>query len=226
MTINTNESLCSESGRCVGSEHFRRSLRDVIRWCATQPITAEKSDSQKVLSRTALRAQANQLLDEAHRIANRGWRRRKIQDTTQWNCAQQIFAEILNSFGPVQTAMRSSQLSPGLLTSNMSAQDWSEVVAQVGAKRSQLLDRVPEYEQGNYANAGRLLLYWPENNLAGGAAQASSGGFFNVDNVPPWDIWVTYEGRVLISWVPPGLIELAQMGIDVNPENCIQWIDQ
>jgi hypothetical protein len=38
--------------------------------------------------------------------------------------------------------------------------------------------------------------------------------FCDADNVPPWDIWVAYEERVLISWVPPGLTAIAQMGID------------
>jgi hypothetical protein len=70
------------------------------------------------------------------------------------------------------------------------------------------------------------LLYFPAENHACGAAQVSSGGFFDTDNGPPWDIWVAYEGNALISWVPPGLIVAAQMGIDVNPENCIQWLDQ
>jgi len=211
----------------VESEQFRRSLRDVIRWCARQPIAALESDSQEVLMRNALRAKADHLFDEARSVANRSWRRRKIQDTNQWKSAQQVFAELLKSFGPVETAIRSVELSPGRpLASNMSAQDRSEVVAEVVAKRSRLLEGISVNEHGNYANAGRLLLYWPEENLACGAAQASSGGFFDADNVPPWDMWVAYEGRVLISWVPPGLIELAQMGIDANPENCIQWVDQ
>jgi hypothetical protein len=211
----------------VGSKHFRRSLRDVIRWCATLPVAAEESDSQGVLRRNGLLAQGNQLIDEARQAASHGWRRRNIQDTAQWKSAQQVFSEILNSLGPVETALRSLQLSPSHpLTSGMSGQDWSEAVAEVVAKRSRLVDQVSVDEHTAYASSGRLLLYWPEENLACGAAQVSSGGFFDTDNVPPWDIWVAYEERVLISWVPPGLIGIVEMGIDANPENCIQWIDQ
>jgi hypothetical protein len=70
---------------------------------------------------------------------------------------------------------------------------------------------------------GRLLLYTPSENLACGAAEVSSNGFFDVNNVPPWDIWVGFSERTLVSWVPPALIEVAQMGIYVNPEECIRW---
>ncbi len=48
-------------------------------------------------------------------------------------------------------------------------------------------------------------------------------GFFDVNNVPPWDTWVCYLDRYLVSWVPPVLEELASAGIRVNPEECIQW---
>ena len=211
----------------LGSEHFRRSLRDVVRWCATLPIASEESDSKGVLRRNALLSQADQLIDEARRAAGHGWRRRKIQDTAQWTFAHQIFSEIFNSLGSVETAMRSLQLSPSRpLESCMSSQDWSEAVCEVVAKRSRLVDHALLDEHAAFASLGRLLLYWPEENLACGAAQIGSRGFYDADNVPPWDIWVAYEERVLISWVPPGLIGIAQMGIDANPEGCIQWIDQ
>lgn len=49
--------------------------------------------------------------------------------------------------------------------------------------------------------------------------------FFDVDNVPPWDIWVGYTDGALLTWVPTALIEAAQMGIDANPEQCIHWAD-
>ena len=39
---------------------------------------------------------------------------------------------------------------------------------------------------------GRLLAYFPDENLACGVAEAETQGFFTVDNVPPWDTWVAY----------------------------------
>jgi len=70
---------------------------------------------------------------------------------------------------------------------------------------------------------GRLLLYLPDENLSDGAAQYASKGFFDVQNVPPWDTWVCLIERYLVSWVPPLLMDLASQGIDVNPEQCILW---
>ena len=79
---------------------------------------------------------------------------------------------------------------------------------------------------------GRLLVYQPDMDLACGAAQAASRGFFDVHNAPPGDTWVAMvqESEVdaipyLISWVPPRFVGLAQKGIEVNPECCIVWLE-
>jgi len=96
---------------------------------------------------------------------------------------------------------------------------------------------------------GRLLVYEPDMNLCDGAAELSSNGFFDVDNVPPWDTWVgciygtreqpatqgQREGETnrpwraptshlyLLSWVPPPFLTLVAEGIWANPEECIRW---
>jgi hypothetical protein len=81
---------------------------------------------------------------------------------------------------------------------------------------------------------GRLLVYFPDEDLADGAAEAESAGFFDVFNTPPWDTWVAlYEANehdrafstYLVSWVPPVLVDVATAGIKVNPEECIVWLD-
>jgi hypothetical protein len=79
---------------------------------------------------------------------------------------------------------------------------------------------------------GRLLAYQPDMDLACGAAQAASQGFFDVNNAPPWDTWVAMvqESGVdavpyLVSWIPPQFVSLAQQGIDANPECCIVWLE-
>jgi hypothetical protein len=89
---------------------------------------------------------------------------------------------------------------------------------------------------------GRLLAYFPQDNLACGTAEAESEGFFDVNNVPPFDTWVwlaqtvrteeyadgtrgDVEMHYLVAWVPPDFIELATRGLAVNPEHCILWLD-
>jgi hypothetical protein len=59
--------------------------------------------------------------------------------------------------------------------------------------------------------------------LACGAAEYLSLGYFDVDNVPPWDTWILMLGKYLLSWVPPRLARLVQEGLDENPEPCILW---
>lgn len=81
---------------------------------------------------------------------------------------------------------------------------------------------------------GRLLLYFPDAELADGAAEAESRGFFDVNNAPPHATWVGIFrddaprdnscATYLVAWVPPALIELADRGITVNPEECILWL--
>src|SRR5690242_13263477 len=39
---------------------------------------------------------------------------------------------------------------------------------------------------------GRLLIYFPSSDLACGAAEQGTAGFFDINNVPPWDTWVAY----------------------------------
>ncbi len=84
--------------------------------------------------------------------------------------------------------------------------------------------------------AGRFMLYFPDENLADGCAQRASGGFFDEDNLPACDTWVSFFSedahprrsarRHLLCYVPAPLIEAANAGIDVNPEDCIIWLDR
>jgi hypothetical protein len=76
---------------------------------------------------------------------------------------------------------------------------------------------------------GRLLAYFPDENLACGVAEAETGGFLTVDNVPPWDTWLAYlheddRATCLVSWVPGKMTRIVDSGIKVNPENCFDWV--
>ncbi len=84
-------------------------------------------------------------------------------------------------------------------------------------------------------DSGRLLVYFPNDELADGAAQDSSAGFFDTHNCPPWDTWVAmieerrelrrYPSPYLLAWVPRELVEHTTWGIDQNPEGCIVWLE-
>jgi hypothetical protein len=120
--------------------------------------------------------------------------------------------------------LRSATLKPGFTLDEFGMDTlWAEAVAEVVAKRSQLIGQISAREGSDDETGARLLLFVPSETLFDGAAQLSSNGFFDPDNVPPWDIWVDFSERTLVSWVPPAMVEAAQMGIDVNPEGCIRW---
>jgi hypothetical protein len=69
----------------------------------------------------------------------------------------------------------------------------------------------------------RLLVFDPDQTLSDGAAEVATDGFFDVDNVPPWDTWAvwgpTSEHRgYLLCLIPERWTETASTGILVNPE--------
>jgi len=99
------------------------------------------------------------------------------------------------------------------------------IVEDVANRRAGLLKTTGRYPSVSQADItqGRILLYSPDGNLCDGAAIYPSKGFFDVDNMPPWDTWVCYANGHLVSWVPRILEELASAGIEVNPEQCIEW---
>ncbi len=74
-----------------------------------------------------------------------------------------------------------------------------------------------------------MAVYFPDEQLADGAAEAESRGFFDVRDTPAWDTWIglyvdRQRGDYLVSWVPNPLIPLVGLGISVNPMDCIAWL--
>jgi hypothetical protein len=72
---------------------------------------------------------------------------------------------------------------------------------------------------------GRSLLYTPRGKMADGSAGYDSKGFFDWECAPPWDTWVCWAGGCVIAYVPRILCGLAQLGIEVDPAECIRWAD-
>ncbi len=82
---------------------------------------------------------------------------------------------------------------------------------------------------------GRLVVYDPDQNRFDSMALVESFGYFDWDNLPPWDTWIAYvrdeererqglsHASYLVAWVPPDLIERADAGIRANPERCLLW---
>jgi hypothetical protein len=204
------------------SMQFQSSLADTVVWCKMKTIGMD-ADSDDIRQRQALYAQAEQHWEDAQETVKRGWLRRKITDTRQWQNAMALLKQIRDSLGPMDRELRSPELKPSFGLDEFGDDAlWGKAVAEVVARRSRLTAGTCA-EKPDTNVGGRLLLYTPCENLACGAAEASSNGFFDVNNVPPWDIWVDFSERNLVSWVPPALLDVAQIGINVNPEACIRW---
>lgn len=137
-----------------------------------------------------------------------------------------------------RTSLRTCKLAQDDLTSQ------SHHVFRVCLERSRRLSFCGKRDLSPVADlcGGRLLAYFPDDNLACGTAEAESQGFFDVDNIPPHDTWVwmvrnvrafayadgarwEMEANYLVAWVPPDFIQLASGGVGVNPEACILWLD-
>lgn len=113
-----------------------------------------------------------------------------------------------------------------------------DLVCDLGRNRQHQLrhKKLKVSSQAPVVATGRFMLYFPDENLADGYAEEVSGGFFDVDNLPAFDTWVSLisdDGypresarRQLLCYVPVPLIEVANAGIDGNPEECIVWLDQ
>jgi hypothetical protein len=119
-----------------------------------------------------------------------------------------------------------------------SAEQMQAIVEAVGENRAKHLR-----EQGRCTvapadgpAAGYLLFCAPDETVWDGVSEPESDGFFDCGDLPPWDTWVSAVPALvrqpqgppasscyLLSWVPPGLVELVQYGIEVNPVDCIWW---
>lgn len=173
------------------------------------------------------------------------WRR--VAEAREWGSNHATADDLQNS-------LRSPEFGAPLLTdpytlvggfdewSSLSRSDKTRLQTKVENHRCSLVDALADrraqmlIETGkhpvaisNDIAAQRFVVYLPDNNLADGAAAVVSHGYFDDDNVPPWDTWVMYvpadaaQPGKLISWVPPQLFKLVDDAVQVNPEECVYW---
>ena len=141
----------------------------------------------------------------------------RLADTIEW-CRRHVDAR-----APRQ-CLRRDETRPRTLE-----RDYFTAVSMAAAPRRHRTPG-PAYRS---LKGGRVLVYFPDAELADGAAEVESDGFFDVHNAPPWDTWLamvedggrTERNPYLLAWVPNEFLDHAQRGIDVNPEECILWLE-
>ncbi len=196
-------------------------LAETVAWCSTK-IKMMGVGSDQVRERQARYSLAEKQWNEAIQIMEQR-HLGSVAGITQYRQAVALLKENQALLGPMDRILRSPELQPTFSLDRFEDDSlWAQAVEEVVTYRARLLSgSAAEHPVG--ATGGRILLYSPSENLACGAAAQSSNGFFDTNNVPPWDLWLGFSDGTLVSWVPPALIDVAWMGIFVNPEECVRW---
>jgi hypothetical protein len=210
----------------MDATNHRLRLAETISWCLAQSLEFAPSETDEVKHRRHLIEHAGELMRKAHRgLKNDDFS--KMFKTPEYREASNLLKEAdPASIEPLKDQLRTISLRPfSMFDCPQTTAERIAIVEDVASRRVGLLKTMGRYPALSQVNLtqGRILLYAPDENLFDGAAKYSSKGFFDVNNVPPWDTWVCYFDIYLLSWVPPVLEELASAGIEVNPEQCIQW---
>ena len=104
----------------------------------------------------------------------------RLKETAMW-CVQNV------NLADVKNCLRPHRIAPHPLSANR----W-DAVDNICYNRERDLEKA----SANVDAAGRLLVYFPDEELWDGAAEAASSGFFDEHNAPPWGTWVgSLQGR-------------------------------
>jgi hypothetical protein len=214
----------------VTSTLNKHTLAETVVWCSLQRLTSVPVETDEMRCRRDQIEEAGRILQQARARAEGSWFRRDLYKSRDWQRAMRLLKEAKpDSLAPLEGQLRSTVLEPNIPLSRLQSEAERErIVTEVVNKRSRLLQakrREFSEEQALSNSAGRLLTYIPSENVADGSSRYASKGFFDPDDTPPWDTWLHYSNRTLVSWVPAVLSPLAQAGIDANPVVSIAWAD-
>ncbi len=180
----------------LNREDLRSHLTETIAWCACQQIVSSIEEPPELLRRRSLLQQGTQLMHRAYLDRERFWNRmlrRDYSKTREWKRGAELKrqADPL-SIAPLLQQLRGLDLKPShSLAETQTDRDRQGLVHSVIVRRSELLHTRGQQAVANVEanlHGGRMLLYSPEENLADGAAQYASNGFFDTENTPPWEI--------------------------------------
>jgi hypothetical protein len=175
-----------------------RAFAEAVLWCSRQLLTATSDDPDYLRARETLKR-------------------------------REFIGVNFDALAPLSHQLRSPVLKPSLeIGEGFDEAAREAAISGVIALRSQHLATEGALDQERILSArtGRILLYQPAENVADGASQAASLGFFDGNDAPPWDTWIHYADGNVACWIPDSLISLAQNGIDANIVQCIQWAGQ
>lgn len=205
---------------------FSERISEIKTWIAAQELTAVHQDSPDQARRRLLLEEASRLLRTA-RYPGESWLKRSLPSGRRWTRAMDLLKHAdPDSLAPLEHQLRSPVLKPpDSIGSFISEATRSEIVNRLIYLRSSLVQSTGGTLSLD-CGQGKILLYTPCENVSDGASRFASSGFFDPNDCPPWDTWLHYSDRTLLSYGPEMLIPLAQAGIDANAVDCIKWANE
>jgi hypothetical protein len=103
------------------------------------------------------------------------------------------------------------------------------VVDELVQKRRQLITSLSDNVSRDAG--GRVLAFELDASFFDRVAAAETGGFFDSEDLPPWDTWISYcfdrsrSRWVLVSWVPASCISIVELATRVHMANAYQWVE-
>jgi hypothetical protein len=215
---------------------FQKRLTETIAWCSLQTLETDPPETDEFRQRQQLGRQGRELYKRGKLLEKKGsvrsWLLSHLQLGPQGDPKELqreglalMRAGDVTSILPLNNQLRTLELKPRSFFDRQF--DRFAIVEELIEKRAELLrqqTRYPDKVSSSLAG-GKLLVYEPDDNVSDGASQYQTKGYFDLDDAPPWDTWVCYLERHLISWVPPQLLNLVNEGIAVNCVDCIRWVD-
>jgi|GEM_PF-1505328 len=126
--------------------------------------------------------------------------------------------------------LRSAELRPDLESLQFKDDDvwiYPQLVEEVIRKRqsnfaSSAISREPNFVD---RSRGRLLLvaqdYSNHNNLTSDL----TGGFFDYNDVPPWDTWIMLIEGILVCWIPGEFQAIVHEAMQYEAIGILAWAD-
>jgi hypothetical protein len=212
-------------------ERRRRRLAETIAWCNLQKLISKPIESEEVKQRRALGERAANHAFAAHQLESASvfkWINRKKVKTMKAEASQMLAQARLDEIRPLAPQLRTQELKS--LQPFGSPQNESlriEIVESVCERRADLLCRNNCHPNSGDINlaGGKILCYAFDENDQSDASGYDSKGFFDFEFALPWDTWICWHTKYLISFVPRILCDLAQRGMEVDPMECVRWAD-
>jgi uncharacterized protein (TIGR02996 family) len=215
---------------------------------------ADHDDPRADLVRQAYQMRSVKASDPAHFEHVAAWRRAQIEHGWQdydgllltWDQMVTVFrfrlAEVIAHCGPEMASLRTWEMEPRTLVGYSDPgwqpwrhrDEWLQMLLELSVVRRQQLERLGRAPTrlATHLGGGRLILSVPQWSLPDQAVSRNSNGFFDQNNLPPWDTWVARidesitaspEEGYLLSWVPPGWLYWASLGVAANIEGGPVW---